>query len=195
LDPQSPDAEQLQGFIAEAKEKGGMASSSAAKPAGTAEPATTGKPDNAQILQMVERLAARLKTNPGDLEGWARLARSYKVLGRLDEAEAAYGKASALVNKTPDMLTDYADLLATKSGGQLEGRPLALVNKALALDARHPMALMLSGTAAYRRKDFALAIAQWEKLATVFEPGSPDAQWVAKSIADAKSQQTGGAAR
>jgi len=50
------------------------------------------------------------------------------------------------------------------------------------------MGLMLSGTAAMRRGDFAGAIAKWEKLRNVLQPGSPDAQWVAKNIAEAKAR-------
>ena len=38
------------------------------------------------IQKMVEGLAARLKENGKDLEGWMRLVRSYMVLGRRDEA-------------------------------------------------------------------------------------------------------------
>lgn len=186
VDPQSQDAEQVQAYIADAREKGGLPAGKTKAPVVPAAPA--GQPDNAQILQMVERLATRLKSNPDDMEGWARLARSYKVLGRLDDAEKAYTKAQPLVDKTPDMLTDLADLLATRAGGNLEGRPLKLVNQALALQPAHPMALMLSGSAAYKRSDFKLAIAQWEKLSAVLEPGSANAQWVAKNIADAKAK-------
>lgn len=186
VDPQSPDAEQLQAYIADAREKGGLPAGKSRAP--EAKSAPTGQPDGAQIQQMVERLATRLKSNPDDLEGWARLARSYKVLGRLDDAEKAYDKAAPLVNKNPDMLTDLADLLATRTGGNLEGRPLKLVNQALVLQPTHAMALMLSGTAAYRRNDYAMAIAQWEKLAGSLEPGSANAQWAAKSIADAKAK-------
>lgn len=182
VDPQSPDAEQVMAYIADAREKSGLPASKSPTP----KPA--GQPDNAQIVQMVERLATRLKTTPDDLEGWARLARSYKVLGRLEESEKAYERAAVLVNKTPDMLTDFADLLATRANGNLEGRPLKLVQQALALQPMHPMALMLSGTAAMRRGDYKGAIAHWEKLNTVLQPGSPDAQWVAKSIAEAQSR-------
>jgi cytochrome c-type biogenesis protein CcmH len=44
---------------------------------------------NAAIHQMVGRLAARLKDNPDDREGWQRLAKSYHVLGETDKAEEA----------------------------------------------------------------------------------------------------------
>ncbi len=45
------------------------------------------------INQMVEGLAARLKTNGNDLEGWMRLVRSYMVLGRREEAVTALSSA------------------------------------------------------------------------------------------------------
>jgi cytochrome c-type biogenesis protein CcmH len=48
---------------------------------------------DAFILAMVERLAARLKTNGNDLAGWQQLVRSYKVLGREADASAALGEA------------------------------------------------------------------------------------------------------
>jgi cytochrome c-type biogenesis protein CcmH len=47
------------------------------------------------IGAMVEGLAARLEANPGDLEGWRRLIRSYAVLGDREKAKAALGKARA----------------------------------------------------------------------------------------------------
>ena len=48
---------------------------------------------DAFINKMVEGLAARLKENGKDLEGWMRLMRSYMVLGRRDEAVAALSSA------------------------------------------------------------------------------------------------------
>jgi cytochrome c-type biogenesis protein CcmH len=42
---------------------------------------------------MVASLAARLKSEPGDADGWARLVRSYMVLGRPDEARVALSEA------------------------------------------------------------------------------------------------------
>jgi cytochrome c-type biogenesis protein CcmH len=50
----------------------------------------------AMIRGMVDRLAARLEQNPGDTEGWVRLARAYDVLGDREKAEAARGRAAAL---------------------------------------------------------------------------------------------------
>jgi len=44
---------------------------------------------SAMIQSMVERLAARLKQDGSDVEGWLRLVRSYKVLGEPDKVRAA----------------------------------------------------------------------------------------------------------
>lgn len=49
----------------------------------------------AMIEGMVASLAERLKSEPGDAEGWARLVRSYMVLGRHEEARAALGEGRA----------------------------------------------------------------------------------------------------
>jgi len=202
LEPGSPDARQVETGIADARAKAGMPASvkSTSTPAtnmsgaGTeagklppVDPAAAGAMTPEKIKQMVERLAERLKANPDDLAGWARLARAYKVQGRLAEAEQAYAKAGKLVESDPDLLTQYADLLAMRAGN-LEGRPLVLVNKALALNPKHPMALMLAGSAAYRRADYAQAVTHWEKVLTVLEPGSSDATQVRAEIADARAK-------
>jgi cytochrome c-type biogenesis protein CcmH len=141
-----------------------------------------------KVLQMVETLAANLKAKPDNPKGWAMLARSYKVLGRLPESEQAFINAGELVNTDADLLVDYADLLAVKAGGNIEGKPQELLNKALTLNPQHPMGLMMTGVIAYRRSDFAGAVAQWEKLLAVLEPGSPDAQQVETEIADARAK-------
>jgi cytochrome c-type biogenesis protein CcmH len=46
----------------------------------------------AMIEAMVEGLDQRLRENPADAEGWMRLVRSYVVLGRIEEAQAAFGR-------------------------------------------------------------------------------------------------------
>ena len=45
---------------------------------------------------MVDKLAARMKEQPDDAEGWTMLARSYTVLGRFAEALPAYARAAEL---------------------------------------------------------------------------------------------------
>lgn len=47
------------------------------------------------IRAMVERLAGRLEKEPGDVEGWRRLARAYEVLGEKEKAAEARRRAEA----------------------------------------------------------------------------------------------------
>ncbi len=58
----------------------------------------------AMIEGMVAQLAARLQTDTGDAEGWARLVRSYVVLGRPDDARAALDKAHAALANDADKI-------------------------------------------------------------------------------------------
>ena len=52
--------------------------------------------DRQQMIEgMVARLASRLEDDGKDLDGWLRLARSYAVLGRRDDARGALDKAAA----------------------------------------------------------------------------------------------------
>ncbi|MDY0107001.1 MAG: c-type cytochrome biogenesis protein CcmI [Giesbergeria sp.] len=149
-------------------------------------PAAAQAAANDQIVQMVESLAAKLKENPDNPKGWAMLARSYKVMGRLDEAEQAYAKAGDAISNHPDLLVDYAELLAVRALNRLEGRPLELIRQALAVDPEHPSALMMSGVAAYQQADFDGAVKEWEKLLSVLEPGSEDAKLTQENLDDAR---------
>ena len=141
-----------------------------------------------QIEGMVKTLAARLEKNPENREGWAMLARSYAVMERLEEAEDAFNKAGDAIDQNPDLLTSFAEVLAQRAGNRMEGRPIALVQKALAIDPLNPSALMLSGVEAYQRSDFNGAAEQWEKLLTVLQPGSSDAEVTQANIDDARAQ-------
>ncbi len=55
------------------------------------------------VSSMVEGLAARLETNPEDGASWLLLAKSYKHLGQIPDAIAAYAKAAALGKTDPDL--------------------------------------------------------------------------------------------
>jgi cytochrome c-type biogenesis protein CcmH len=154
-------------------------------------PVVVHKADNSQLVQMVEAMAARLKANPKDpnnAKGWGMLARSYKAIGRLAESEQAFVKAGSWVYSDPNLLVEYADVLAANANNNMEGKPLELVNKALALNPQHPMGLMMSGVAAYRRSDFKLAVVEWDKLLALLDPASADAQQVKADIANARAK-------
>ena len=139
-----------------------------------------------QVEKMVADLAARLENEPENLEGWVMLARSYYVMKRFDDAARAYERAVRLAPNEPGLLADYADTLAIAAGGNLAGKPMALVKRALQLDPTNWKALALAGTDAFNRKDYRAAVALWEKLRVTAPADSPIAQSIAASIAEAR---------
>jgi cytochrome c-type biogenesis protein CcmH len=140
-----------------------------------------------QLDAMVERLAARLRESPGDAEGWKLLGRSYSALGRFPEAAEAYARAAALEPRDAQLLADFADVLAMAQGQRLEGEPEKLIARALELDPKNLKALALAGTAAYARKDYAAAAAQWEKMLPLVHPDSEDARAIRGNVQEARA--------
>ncbi|MFZ6778599.1 tetratricopeptide repeat protein [Undibacterium sp. Ji83W] len=117
-----------------------------------------------QILAMVDGLAARLRKQPDDVEGWRRLARSYETLRRFDLAVNAYQQLIRLRPGDADVLTDYAVTLAVSRQQNLSGEPEQLLQKALAIKPGHIQALALLGSAAYERQDYKAAVMAWKKI-------------------------------
>ena len=64
----------------------------------------------AMIHRMVDGLADRLKTNGGDLEGWLRLVRAYRVLSEDDKAKVALADARRNFATDPTATKRLADL-------------------------------------------------------------------------------------
>jgi cytochrome c-type biogenesis protein CcmH len=91
----APDTPALRAPPAAAQAPSASAPATTPESAGPDVAAMTPEQRDAFILSMVNRLAARLKENGKDAEGWIRLARAYKVLGRDQEAEQALATARA----------------------------------------------------------------------------------------------------
>jgi cytochrome c-type biogenesis protein CcmH len=141
-----------------------------------------------QVDEMLVQLAERLEREPDNVEGWVLLGRSYSALGRFPEAAAALRRAVELHGNDPNLLADYADVLAMSTGQNLEGEPLQAIEKALAIDPDHKKALALAGTAAYERGDFAGAVERWERLLKTVPPDSEGARSIQASIDEARTR-------
>ena len=141
-----------------------------------------------QVEQMVGRLAAKLQAQPDDPEGWYLLGRSYYVMGRFSESVAAYERAVKLQVEEPGLFADYADALAMSQDRRLDDKVLALVDRALKLDADHPKALIMAATAAFQRKDYRAAVGYLERLERVAPPGSDLARMVAERLQEARAE-------
>ena len=100
LPADDPRRQSLASAIAQVEAAGGMPAAPVQAAAGA--PGGVGAP---QIQGMVDALAARLKTQPDDPDGWVRLVRAYTVLGETDRRDAALAEARRRFAGRADVLS------------------------------------------------------------------------------------------
>lgn len=145
------------------------------------------------IEQMVEVLAAKLREEPDNAEGWRMLGRTYLILEQTDKAVGAYDRAYQLLgDSAPDLLIDYAEVLAFANDNSMQGRPLVLVNQALAVAPDMPKGLWLAGFGAYEADDFQVAIKHWSRALRNPNLGDETRQMLEQYLADARGRMGGG---
>ncbi|MCM2312649.1 MAG: hypothetical protein NDI84_14715 [Steroidobacteraceae bacterium] len=127
--------------------------------------------DGGSMDEVTTQLVARLNANPGDLEGWRMLGRTYLVSSRFNEAVAAYEKASALSGgKDMAVELDLAEALVLTEKPENQARAQGMIDAALAADANSQKALWYSGIMAARSGDPETAKARFNKLLELDPP-------------------------
>ena len=183
--------------IAETASNAGIAAPNLAAPAGPsaadeARAAQMTPEQREQMIRgMVDGLAAKLKDNPEDLDGWMRLARAYTVLGERDKAADAYEQAARL--KPDDMAIPLAaaDALVVDHSPQvpLPERAVALWRRVNAADSKQPQALWYLGLAAAQQRRLAEASGYWQRLLPLLPEDSDQHKMVAAAIAALQGKQ------
>jgi cytochrome c-type biogenesis protein CcmH len=137
---------------------------------------------------MIQRLAAKLKQHPENLQGWMMLARTYFAIGQPEQALPAMEHAYGLAPENPDALVLYAEALAANHDGELAGRPAQLIQAALKIDPQHRSARWLEGLGYFQAGEYRRAAEQWEALTASFDPGSEGVTELQNFIAEARSR-------
>jgi cytochrome c-type biogenesis protein CcmH len=145
----------------------------------------------ADMEQLTAKLEQKLQQNPVNPEGWAMLARSYKSLGRWDDAERAFTRIGPDLNRNAELLAEFAEMLVQKNNG-FDDRSRQFVQQALRLEPGNMLALFMGGGEAFTSGRYAEAAELWQRLLPKLEPGSEDAQMVEANIAKAL-ERSGGA--
>ncbi len=153
--------------------------------------ANPGTPSLEDIKKMVAKLAERMKANPGDLQGWIMLGKSYKYLQQYPQAAEALEQAYKLAGDRVDVLLQYADALAYANNEQLAGKPAELVFKALTLEPDNVTGLWLAGMAKAQAGESAAAIKLWRRLDKLLAPGSQEQQEVQGLLAKLERETPG----
>jgi cytochrome c-type biogenesis protein CcmH len=131
--------------------------------------------DVAQIEGMVKQLAAKMKANPDDPKGWSMLARSYMVLGKYDDAAAAFAEITRLDAANAEAHAGRGEALVYASDGMVTPAAKEAFAAALALDSKEPRARFYLGLARMQEGEPDKALAAWEALAA---DSPPDAPWL-----------------
>ncbi len=123
-------------------------------------------------------MQARAEKHPDDANGWIQAARAQAMLNHATAAVDDYRRAAALRPNDANVLADLADLLAATGNGSLDGEPIQLVERALAIDPNQVKALALKGSYAMSQRDFRTALTAWNQAIKVAQPGDPIAQYL-----------------
>ena len=99
------------------KTSSGMPSPAAVAATAQATAGASQEERRAMILAMVGNLAARLQQQPDDVEGWARLGRSYMVLNEPQKAREAYAHAVKLKPDDAALQQAYAEASRAAENG------------------------------------------------------------------------------
>ncbi|HYM44193.1 MAG TPA: hypothetical protein VET46_15655 [Steroidobacteraceae bacterium] len=122
---------------------------------------------------MVANLARSLERNPGNLDGWLMLGRSYVVLQEYPLAYRAYERADRLSNgSNVDALTGEAEALLMSDRTEIDSRAGRLIDRALAIAPDSGKALFYGAALAAHRGDLPLAKQRFEKLLAMDPPAT-----------------------
>ena len=136
--------------------------------------AAPASPTAADVDTAVEKLAARLKADPGNVKGWAMLGWSYLGTAKYAEAADAYRKAAALDPKDPALKSGLSQALMRAAGGKVTPEALAVIEQVLAIDPKEPGARFDKGLAKLQGGDANGAIDDW--IAELKDAG-PEDKW------------------
>jgi len=145
-----------------------------------------GTPD---IDTMIAGLQKRMEADPKNGKGWMMLGRSYMVMKRYPEAANSYERALKLKPQSADLMLALADSLAMVSNGEITGRPVTLINKALEIEPENQTALWLGGMVARQQGKHLMAIERWRKVLSLVKNPN-ERKEVSSLIAEAITQLT-----
>jgi cytochrome c-type biogenesis protein CcmH len=112
-----------------------------------------GPHDRTELAAAADQLKARLEREPGHVEGWILLGRTFTSLQRLAEAREAYRRAIALAPTEPALHAEFGELLVLAANGEVTPEAAAEFAKA----GDDPRARFYGAEAALQRGDRAAA--------------------------------------
>jgi len=133
-----------------------------------------------KLTAAAEQLKARLQQEPGHVEGWVLLARTFASLERYPEARSAYNQAIALAPKEPRLHAELGELLVLAAEGNVTAEAEAEFAKA----GDDPRARFYGAEAALQRGDREAAKATLRELLAAAPAEAPWRKVVQERLAE-----------
>lgn len=146
--------------------------------------------DNPQmsLQKAAEQLAAKLKQNPSDADGWLLYGRSLSELGDWDKAADAYGRAIALGRTDPAIVGAHAEMLVLAAGGTVTPAAEDAFKDLLKTDPQNPIARYYLAIALMQAGEPKQAIDGLQALLAELPADSPMRSQIGQAVAQAAQQ-------
>ncbi|MGD9264306.1 MAG: hypothetical protein PVJ71_00865 [Lysobacterales bacterium] len=143
--------------------------------------------EGGEMEMLLQQLQQRLAENPNDAEGWVVLGRTLKSQQRFAEALAALENANRTMPDQPTIMVELAEAKLFASGNPVITADIRqLLEGAIAIEPHQQKGLWLLGMADAEDGNYAGAIATWQSLLGLLEPGSGSYERVNAQIAEAQ---------
>jgi len=136
--------------------------------------------------ELIDKLKAKLSTNPDSARGWYLLGRLYASQNDWQQSHDAFARAHQLQSDDEQITVNYAQSIWQLNNRQFDDKSRDLFNAILKKNPQQPDALAMLAMNAFMSHDYQQAIDYWQRLLNIAPPDSEDAKAIRKAIAKAQ---------
>lgn len=139
-------------------------------------------PDPRRARDLVRLLEARLADEPEQAQYWFFLARTAMEQNDFAKAVGAYQQVLERDKESSMVMAELAQAMFLRDGNKMTPPTADLAKAAIERDPNNSMALGLAGIDAFGNKDYPNAIRYWQRVLSVIDTNSAEAQSIEAGI-------------
>lgn len=125
------------------------------------------------MVGLVDKLAERMKAQPGDIRGWLLLGRSYLSMGRGDDAIAAMKRARSLAPERGEIAVELAETMIVAADNRVTPEARELLENAVGGDPYSPKPRYYIALAQAQSGEITKALQGWVDLTAISPANAP----------------------
>lgn len=137
---------------------------------------------------LIDKMEAKLETDPSDPKGWYLLGRIYISQNENQNATNAFAKAYHLKPADEQIAVNYAHSLWLENQQQFSPKIRDIFNNLLKNNPNQPDALAMLAMDAFMSHAYEDAIEYWQRLLRIAPQGTEEAEAIRKAIVKAQEQ-------